>query len=146
MKTLQPLDDCFADGKLQTVEPSYEKACQSIALARAYLDEARQSGAIGTTRLAMNGLYFAWFHAGRSVLFRDGIREKSHYCLEQYLGTYVSAGRLDARWLSLFGRMRKKRESSQYSFSPAPLPDEIESVIKLTEEFIDRMEEIVSGR
>jgi len=110
---LQPLDDCFADGKLQTVEPSYEKACQSIALARAYLDEARQSGAIGTTRLAMNGLYFAWFHAGRSVLFRDGIREKSHYCLEQYLGTYVSAGRLDARWLSQFGRMRKKRERTQ---------------------------------
>ena len=56
MLTLRPLDDCFAGGKLRTVEPSYEKACQSIALARAYLDEARQSGAIGTTRLAMNGL------------------------------------------------------------------------------------------
>ena len=50
--TLRPLDDCFAAKKLQTVEPSYEKACRSIALARAYLDEARQSGAIGTTRLA----------------------------------------------------------------------------------------------
>ena len=62
--------------------PHTKKACRSIALARAYLDETRQSGAIGTTRLAMNGLYFAWFHAGRSVLFADGIREKSHYCLE----------------------------------------------------------------
>ena len=146
MLTLRPLDDCFAGGKLRTVEPSYEKACQSIALARAYLDEARQSGAIGTTRLAMNGLYFAWFHAGRSVLFADGIREKSHYCLEQYLGTYVTAGRLDPRWLSLFSRMRKRREESQYSFSPAPLPDEIESVLDLTEQFIDRMESLVSRR
>lgn len=145
MKTLQQLDDCFASGKLRTVEPSDEKACRSIALARAYLDEARQSGAIGTTRLAMNGLYFAWFHAGRSVLFRDGIREKSHYCLEQYLGTYVSSGRLDAKWITLFGRMRKKRETSQYSFSPAPLPDEIDSVVDLTEQFIDQMEKIISG-
>lgn len=94
----------------------------------------------------MNGLYFSWFHAGRSVLFADGIREKSHYCLEQYLGTYVSAGRLDARWLSLFSRMRKRREDSQYSFSPAPLPDEIESLLGLTEQFIDRMERLVSER
>lgn len=122
----------------------HKKARQSLALARAYLDEARQSGAIGTTRLAMNGLYFAWFHAGRSILFRDGIREKSHYCLEQYLSTYVSSGKLDTRWLSLFGRMRKKREESQYSFSPAPLSDEINTVLDLTEQFIDLMENLVS--
>lgn len=58
--------------------------------------------------------------------------------------TYVSAGKPDDRWLSLFGRMQKKRETSQYSFSPAPLPDEIDSVIDLTEQFIDQMEKIVS--
>jgi len=40
----------------------------------------------------------------------------------------------------------KEAEDSQYSFSPAPLPDEIESVLDLTEQFIDRMERLVSER
>ncbi|MDG6249870.1 hypothetical protein [Methanocalculus sp.] len=50
------LEKCFADGKLQTVEPSRQKAGESIDLARAYLDEARQSVGIGNNRLAMNGV------------------------------------------------------------------------------------------
>ncbi len=133
------LDTCFADGKLQIVEPSKEKAIGSLNLAREYLVEARKSLRIKNNRLAMNGVYFAWFHAARAVLFRDGIREKSHYCLEQYLNTYVTNGTLDKKWILLFGRMRKKREDSQYSLNPAPLGEEIESVLVLTREFIEEM-------
>jgi uncharacterized protein (UPF0332 family) len=140
---LTALDRCFADGKLQTVEPSRQKAGASLELARAYLTEARQSIGIGNNRLAMNGVYFAWFHAARAVLFRDGIREKSHYRLEQYLKTYAADGSLDTKWIVLFGRMRRKREESQYSLSPPPLREEIEGVLDLTQQFIEEMSRIV---
>lgn len=28
--------------------------------------------------------YMVFFHSARAGLFRDGIREKSHYCIEIY--------------------------------------------------------------
>jgi uncharacterized protein (UPF0332 family) len=136
---LTTLDTCFADGKLQIVEPSKQKAKDSLNLAREYLVEARKSLSVENNRLAMNGVYFVWFHAARAVLFRDGIREKSHYCLQQYLETYVTNGCLDRKWITLFGRMRKKREDSQYSLNPPPLREETESVLGLTEEFIEKI-------
>ena len=141
---MKSLDKCFADGKLKTVEPSKQKAEQSLELAKAYLVEARQSLDIGNNRLAMNGVYFTWFHAARAILFRDGIREKSHYCLEQYLKTYATNGSLDKKWIVLFGRMRKKREESQYSLNPAPFKEDIEGLLGLTEEFVEKITGILN--
>jgi len=109
---LTRLDDCFAEGKLLRVSPSSGKAKESLNTARAYLEEAQQVIRIGSQRLAMNGVYMVWFHAARAVLFRDGIREKSHYCVEQYLGTYVASGKLDNKWVTLLGRVRGKRDQS----------------------------------
>jgi uncharacterized protein (UPF0332 family) len=143
VRTLNPLEKCFADGKLQPVQPSRQKAGESIDLARAYLDEARQSVGIGNNRLAMNGVYFAWFHAARAILFRDGIREKSHFCLEQYLATYAANRSLDKKWVLLFGKMRRKREESQYSLGPPPTREEIEGALDQTEQFIEQIRRIL---
>jgi uncharacterized protein (UPF0332 family) len=142
VRTLNLLEKCFADGKLQPVEPSRQKVGESIDLARAYLDEARQSVGIGNNRLAMNGVYFAWFDAARAILFRDGIREKSHFCLEQYLATYVADGALEKKWVLLFGKMHRKREQSQYTLGPPPTTEEIEGALDQTDQFIEEIRRI----
>jgi len=41
-------------------------------------------------------------HAARAVLYRDGIREKSHFFVENYPETSVSSGTLERRWIALF--------------------------------------------
>ncbi|KUG20053.1 MAG: HEPN domain-containing protein [Methanomicrobiaceae archaeon] len=69
---------------LRRVRPSAEKANESLSLASSYLAEARQVAGVGANRMSLTGAYMAWFHAARAVLFRDGIREKSHYCIELY--------------------------------------------------------------
>ena len=85
-----------------------------------------------------------WFHAARAVLFRDGIREKSHYCVEQYLGTYVASGKLDNKWVTLLGRVRGKRDQSQYSFEAPASMEEIEGSLELAEQFIEKIEVLLT--
>lgn len=82
VKGLTKLEECFEDGKFQTVLPSEEKARQSLRVAHENLYEAQGAARGELFRAATNSIYVAIFHAARAVLFRDGIREKSHFCLE----------------------------------------------------------------
>jgi uncharacterized protein (UPF0332 family) len=145
VKTLTKLDECFARGELRPVPPSGEKAIESLRAARAFLDESRQAARIGSNRLATGGIYMAWFHASRAVLFRDGIREKSHYCIGRYLETYVSSGRLDRKWVTLFDRIRTKRTENQYSFGVPPAPEEIDGLILLAEQFTGVIQDLLDN-
>ena len=54
------------------------------------------------------------FHAGRALLFRDGIQEKSHYCLLVYLKEKYT-GRISAGILSSMDAYREERHEVLYS-------------------------------
>jgi uncharacterized protein (UPF0332 family) len=142
VKDLTPLEKCFADRNLEIVAPSREKYERSILQARVLLQEAKNAMGSDSPILAMSGIYFAMFHAARAVLFHDGIREKSHFCAERYLETYVSSGKIGKNWITLFGRMRERREKNQYDFSAPASPEEIEGSWELARDFIRVIEEI----
>ena len=95
------LDECFDRGLLRTVEPSEEKARASLARAREWLEEAKEDLAIDSVRSALSAVYMGYFHAARAVLYRDGVREKSHYCIGIYLERYGEQGQLEEEWVAL---------------------------------------------
>ncbi len=142
---LTELEDCFTKELLRTVPPSRDKAHESLRMAGAYLEETKQVFRAGSCRLSMSGVYMALFHAARAVLYRDGIREKSHYCIGRYLETYVTSGRIDGKWVIFFDRIRKKRESNQYSFDVPPSNEEIEGMLVLTEQFIGIIKDVIDN-
>ena len=146
VRALSPLEKCFADGKLETVLPSVEKSQRSISQARYMLIEAKNAAESDSPVLALSGIYFAMFHAARAVLYGDGIREKSHFCVEKYLESYVSSGTLERKWIALFGRMRERREKNQYDLATPATPEEIRALLILAEKFVDELEMILEGR
>ena len=81
-KTLFTLEECFGKALLRRVDPSTGKARESLRQARTWLAEAEQAFAAGVFRSALLAAYNAYFHAARAILFRDGLREKSHSCIE----------------------------------------------------------------
>ncbi|HUU74979.1 MAG TPA: HEPN domain-containing protein [Methanoregulaceae archaeon] len=107
--------------------------------ARENFAEAEEAVKVGLLRAATNSAYVAVFHAARAVLFRDGIREKSHFCLEQYLNTYVDSGKLESKWVAFFGNLRSKRDINQYGFEPPATREELDITLQLAAQFIDRM-------
>lgn len=138
------LEECFEEGNLQPIPASEKKARDSLRTAHENLHEAKEALKNGIIRAATNSCYVAIFHGARAVLFRDGIREKSHFCLEIYLNTYVESGKMERKWLSFFAHMRSRRDINQYGFEPPLTGEELESAIGMASEFIDEMERLIT--
>jgi uncharacterized protein (UPF0332 family) len=137
------ISDCFERGLLRNVDPSDEKAEASLVQAREWVTEAQKDLEIGAVRSALMAVYMGYFHAARAVLFRDGIREKSHYCIGVYLETYVLSNRLEDEWVILFDHMRGLRQADQYSLDARPTEQEAVLAIENAGRFIDRMELLI---
>lgn len=143
MKILNELEKCLKRGLLRKAEPSPSKSQLSIKEAQKWLTESKKNHESGAYSSALITTYLAIFHASRAILFRDGMREKSHYCTGVYLEAYHEKRLLEERWTLLFNRMRSSRHAGQYGFQTEPVPDEVESSLKSAEEFIKRMEKLL---
>jgi uncharacterized protein (UPF0332 family) len=140
---LKSIDDCFLRGGLRKVEPSRTKSEQSLLQAGDWLSEAEKNLEAQALRSAISSAYLAVFHSARAVLFRDGVREKSHYCIGLYLQMYVENGALEEDWPMLFDRIRSVRHADQYSFIALPTMEEVQASIDLAERFMERMERLL---
>jgi len=125
------------------VEPSLTKSEQSLHQARDWPSVAEKNLEAEALRSAISSAYLAVFHSARAVLFRDGMREKSHYCIGLYLQRYVENGALEEDWPMLFDRIRSVRHVDQYSFMALPTEEEVQASIDLAERFIERMERLL---
>lgn len=126
------------------MEPSKSKGELSIKQAEEWLEEAQKNLKSSAYRSSQLSAYLAFFHAARAVLFRDGIREKSHYCVGVYLEKYSNEGLLEEEWVLLFDRMRSVRHADQYSFQVSPSHEEVKSNLNSAEKFIKRIKKLLS--
>jgi uncharacterized protein (UPF0332 family) len=75
--------------------------------------------------------YLAMFHSARALLFFDGIREKSHYCIARYLEEKNAKKELlEIKWIELLDYYRDMRHDDQYSISCFVTNKEAEKAFK----------------
>ena len=87
------------------------------------------------------------FHSARAILFFDGFREKSHYCIARYLEEkYVKKNLLENKWVELLDHYRELRHDSQYDISFFTSKNEAESALKTAKEFVERMTILLKKR
>ena len=132
--------ECFARGLLRNVAPSAEKGRMSLGKAGAVLKEARTNLRSKAYDSCVHSSYLAMFHAARAILFRDGVREKSHFCVARYLERYVEEGDLDRKWVDLLDRIRDIMHSGQYDLDYSSDVDEAGSCLRTAAGFIGAME------
>ncbi|PKL69003.1 MAG: HEPN domain-containing protein [Methanobacteriales archaeon HGW-Methanobacteriales-1] len=140
------LDNCIKKGLLRKVEPSKAKSQLSIKESYKWLDESLKTIDSGAYSSAQLSIYLIFFHAARAVLFRDGIREKSHYCIGVYLDAYYQKGFLEERWVILFDRIKSSRHAGPYSFQTEPTKKEVESELKSAKDFVKRIEDLLKDK
>jgi uncharacterized protein (UPF0332 family) len=84
------------------------------------------------------------FHSARALLYLDGYREKSHYCIARYLEEkYVKEGHLEEKWVELLDHHRELRHLSQYNVSFLTSRDEAENALETSKSFVERMKALV---
>ena len=129
---------------LRRVTPSADKAKLSMKRAESWLEEAEKSLNNELYDSCLISSYLAMFHSTRAVLFRDGWREKSHFCIARYLEEmYVKKGKLEREWIDLFDRLRETRHADQYDVSYFATKEEAESALNIAFEFVERMEKLL---
>lgn len=140
-------DSCVKQGLLRPIPPSKEKAKSSIRAALKWLEEAEKNLKGKAFNSSVLSSYLAMFHSARALLFFDGFREKSHYCIARYLEErYVKKKLLENKWVELLDHYRELRHDDQYSISFFATKEEAESALKTAKEFFGRMRKLLSSR
>ncbi|MBN2043058.1 MAG: HEPN domain-containing protein [Candidatus Aenigmarchaeota archaeon] len=138
-------DECVKEGLVRNVPPSAEKAEGSINTARKWIEEAEKNFNTEAFKSSVMASYLAMFHSARSIMYYDGLREKSHYCIARYLeDIYVRQGSLERKWVELLDHYRELRHEDQYSINFVVTMDEAETALGKAKQFVDIMEKLLN--
>ena len=111
------LEECFERRQLRRIPPDAGKAKRSLETARLKLADAEALSQAGFPAMALVNAYASMFHACRALLFKDGVQEKSHFCLIAYVKEkYVKTGLLPAGIITLMDAFREQRHDVFYGF------------------------------
>lgn len=84
-----------------------------MKIAEKTLEDAKAQVDAGLYRWAFIAAYTSMFHAGRAILYRDGVKERSHYCIYAYLREKYS-GKIEPRYFSELNLLREQRHRTMY--------------------------------
>lgn len=79
------LDECLRRGLLKRIPVDNENALRSLELSESNIEDAAENLRIRRYRVVVVSSYTAMFHAARAILFRDGVKERSHECIPIYI-------------------------------------------------------------
>ena len=131
------LQECFRKRLLRRDRPDPARARRSLEVAREKLKHARRAHEHELYDASLVLGYTSMFHAARALLFNDGIVEKSHVCLVEYLReNYARRGRLSEGLVNTLDRLRVDRHEAIYGLEASVEKDQAEYALEKSEEFI----------
>lgn len=147
VKKLNEFEDCINKGLLRKIPASNEKARGSIRTAERWLEEAEKSLESSLYNSSVLCSYLSMFHSARAILFSDGYREKSHYCIVRYLEEkYAKKGLLETKWIDLLDHYRDLRHTNQYSIESFATKEEAEQALDTAQKFLERMKTLLEKK
>lgn len=141
---MDEVEKCFEKRQLMRSSPSLGLARKSLKQARTFLIDAEDMVKFEKERMGIIALYNAFFHTARSLLFKDGVKERSHYCVARYMEEkYVNAKLIPQKFLSHLDLLRDIRHDTQYSLDEFIFEGDLEEMIEICREFISVVEKIL---
>lgn len=137
------VDDCIEKGLLKKDKPNLDKSKKSIEVARYKLKTAKKIFKSNIFDQSIVNAYAAMFHASRSLLFRDGFIEKSHYALYIYVKEKYST-KLEKRFINELNVLRLERHEISYGLDiPKTNEEDAKDILKITEEYIEKVDSLL---
>jgi len=136
--------DCIRQGLIRKLVPSPEKARKGLKKAHVFLAQAKTTFDARAYDSCLMTCYQAIFLSAKSVLYKDGYREKSHACVARYIEEkYAKLGKIELKWIELLDRYRDLRHDDEYSVFFFASKKDCEELIKFASGFIEQMEKII---
>ena len=128
--------ECFQKGLLKRTSPDMENALRSLELSRSNIEDAVENMSIHRYRVVAILSYTAMFHAARAILFRDGIKERSHECIPVYLKEKYTELETLANILDSY---RRFRHDAIYGLDFAIDEKEAKAALDSAKEFLEKI-------
>ncbi|MFH1751536.1 MAG: HEPN domain-containing protein [archaeon] len=140
---MSQVKDCFEKGLLKKTSKSKTLALQDLEQSEFFLNEGFDLIELKKKEMSLIALYNSAFHAARAILYKDGVKEKSHYCLQKYLEEkYLNKG-LNDEELSLFDKLKGIRQEVQYNVTKVEIEEDMDELYNQTEEFIEKIKKLI---
>lgn len=128
---------CLEDKKIITFTKGKNLFRKEILVARSDLLDAKAGYEYGRYKWSTIQAYYAMFHAARALIFSEGYREKSHYCLAVALrALFVDNGKMDVQSVRDFLNAMNLREAADYESDFSQ--DGTKAVIASADKFIEK--------
>lgn len=138
------LNECFEKGLLKRISPSKELAEKSLEQSRFFIKETEDLFNLNKKQICVISLYNAYFHASRALLFKDGIKERSHYCIARYIEeSYTKKKLMDIKFLNAFETVMSLRHNVQYSTDKVEIDEDLNELINLCLEFTEAVNKLI---
>jgi uncharacterized protein (UPF0332 family) len=137
------LTECFQKGLLKRTSPDMENAARSLKLSMNNIEDAVANLSIHRYRVVAISSYSAMFHAARAILFRDGIKERSHECIPVYLKEKYSELETLTNILDSY---RRFRHDAIYGLDFAMDEEEARTALDSAKEFLEKIKIFIQAR
>ncbi|MCX6768635.1 MAG: HEPN domain-containing protein [Candidatus Micrarchaeota archaeon] len=139
-------EECFKSGMLRRIPQARRDAEEELKAAAEWLGEAEKNIKIEAYKSAIISSYNSMFHAARSILIRDGVRERSHFCVARYLeDSYAKKGLLEKKWVELLDFYREMRHEDQYTTTFVATEKDAKGALAAAREFAGRMKALMES-
>lgn len=137
---MKNLNDCFEQGFLKKTAPNKASADRSLLISLKKLDAAEMILAQGIFDISLVTSYTAMFHAARAILFRDGVKERSHECIPMYIAVKYPELKSYANVLDSY---RTFRHEAIYGLDTVVTKADAESALYEARVFLEKMKELI---
>lgn len=131
--------ECFEKGLLKKTFPQLDLAKKDLKQAEFFLKESEELLEIDKKQIAALSLYNAFFHTARALLFKDGVKERSHYCIARYIESNYKL----ERFVNAFETIMSVRHNVQYSTEKVDVEEDLIEFINICHEFIIKVEKLL---
>ena len=132
------IKQAIEQGLLIKSKSDKSKSTQSLKIAKDKLEEAQKSLEADIYESTIVFSYMAMFHAARSLIFKTGYIEKSHYGILVFLEELYEK-KLSKKLIHEFNTMRISRHESLYGLEPDFTKKDAEYAIEVAKKFIEKV-------
>ncbi len=138
------VEECLEQGLLAKTVPDSKKAFSSIEMAKHKLDLAETEFDNKLFESSIISAYASMFHSARSLLFKDGFKERSHFAIYVYVNEKYS-NKIERKYLSELNSLRLQRHDLMYGLERNTEAQEsnADTAIKMANGFLQAIEKIV---
>lgn len=135
-------EKCSKEGKIKKFSRAKGLSTKELKVAESDLLAAKQGLEGEQWKWCTIQAYYSMFHTARALLYSEGYREKSHYCLRIAVeALFVSTGKIGEIFIDALQTAKQMRENADYeeNFSEVGA----RKLVGLAEEFLKEAKNIL---